>query len=241
MPVVKGDKPTHFGTLNMSINDLKNRAKGISVELFAADLGNLRRAAQNVAEWDCKTLHFGVVDGVFAPEMVGGPGFVAAMDVGLLRDVRLMVQNPVDHVAGYLEAGADMITIQAESADAAEAIKIIQGSGKAVLAGLAVMPGTSLQDAAPLLALNPDVILLPTMDLRDKQRDIAATCARLTELRAQLPDCLLAIEGGVNRENIAEICASGPDIVICGRAILEANKPKRAYIALVKALETKEL
>lgn len=220
----------------MTKNNVKSRAKGVSVEMFAADLGNLRRAAQNIAEWDCHSLHFDVVDGVFAPDMVGGPGFVAALDVGLLRDVHLMVQNPVDHVASYLDAGADIITVQAEANMAAEAIKLVQDADKNVLAGLAIMPGTSLQDVAALLALQPDLILVPSMDLRDKQRDIGAACARLVELRGLVPDCLLAFEGGVTRENIAEISASGPDIVICGRAVLEANKPKRAFIALAKAL-----
>lgn len=222
----------------MNIKELKARARGISVGLFAADLGNLRRAAQNIAEWECKTLHFDVRDGVFVPDMIGGPGFVAAMDVGMLRDVHLMVQNPADHVDSYLKAGADMITVHAESDAAAEAIKAVQASDRTVLAGLALMPGTTLEDAAPLLALQPDLILVPSMDPRDNQRDIAAACARLTELRNIAPDCLLAFEGGVTRESIVEISAFAPDIVVCGRAVLDANKPKRAYTALVKALET---
>jgi len=222
----------------MNTEDLKTRARGISVSLFAADLGNLRRAAQNIAEWDCKTLHFDVRDGVFVPDMIGGPGFVAAMDVGMLRDVRLMVQNPLDHVESYLKAGADIITVHAESDNAAEAIRAIQAANQTVLAGLALMPGTSLQDAAPLLELQPELILVPSMDPRDLQRDISGACMRLNELRNLVPNCLLAFEGGVTRENIGQISASSPDMVVCGRAVLEANKPKRAYTAMVKALET---
>jgi len=140
-------------------------------------------------------------------------------------------------VDSYLKAGADMITVHAESNNTAEAIKAVQAADRPVLAGLALMPGTSLQEAAPLLALNPDVILVPSMDRRDLQRDIGAACARVTELRGLAPDSLLAFEGGVTRENIAQISASAPDIVVCGRAVLEANKPKRAYIALAKALD----
>jgi len=222
----------------MSIDDLKSKIRGISLGLFAADLGNLRRAAQNVAEWGCKTLHFDVMDGVFVPQMVGGPGFVAAMDVGMLRDVHLMVQNPADHVESYIKAGADMITVHAESAGAAKAIEAIKASERPVLAGLALMPGTTLDDAAPLLALNPDMILVLSLDPRGTPPDITAACARLTELRQLAPDAVLAFDGGVTKDSIEEIAASKPDMVVSGSAVLAAKKPKRAYSAMVKALET---
>ncbi len=222
----------------MSINDLKSRAKGISLGLFAADLGNLRRAAQNVAEWDCDILHFDIMDGVFVPQMIGGPGFVAAMDLGLLRDVHLMVQDPAAHVESYIKAGADMITVHAESDNATEAIKIIQASKRPVMAGLALVPGTTLEDAAPLLALNPDMILVLSLDPRGTPADITAACARLTALREIAPDAMLAFDGGVTLDSIAEIAACAPDMVVSGSAVLGAKKPKRAFAAMVKALET---
>ncbi len=221
----------------MSIDDLKSRTRGISLGMFAADLGNLRRAAQNVAEWGCNILHFDVMDGVFVPQMVGGPGFVAAMDVGMLRDVHLMVQNPADHVESYLKAGADMITVHAESDGAAAAIEAIKAATGTVLAGLALMPGTSLEDAAPLLALNPDMILVLSLDPRGTPPDITAACARLLELRQLAPDALLAFDGGVTKETIEEIAACKPDMVVSGSAVLGAKKPKRAYTAMVKALK----
>jgi len=222
----------------MSINDLKSRVKGISLGLFAADLGNLRRAAQNVAEWDCDILHFDIMDGVFVPQMIGGPGFVDAMDVGLLRDVHLMVQDPAAHVESYIKAGADMITVHAESDNAVEAIKIIQASERPVMAGLALMPGTSLDEAAPLLALNPDMILVLSLDPRGTPADITGACDRLSELREIAPGAILAFDGGVTLDSISEIAACAPDMVVSGSAVLGAKKPKRAFTAMVKALET---
>ncbi|MCK4712234.1 MAG: ribulose phosphate epimerase [Marinosulfonomonas sp.] len=222
----------------MTTDDLKSRAKGISLGLFAADLGNLRRAAQNVAEWGCNILHFDIMDGVFVPGMIGGPGFVAAMDVGMLRDVHLMVQNPHDHVEPYIKAGADMITVHAESDNAAEAITAIKAAERPVLAGLALMPGTTLESIQPLLALNPDMILVLSLDPRTgTPPDIESACTQLTELRAVAPDAVLAFDGGVTQNSIREISACAPDMVVSGSAVLGAKKPKRAYTAMVKALE----
>lgn len=222
----------------MNITDLKSRAKGISLGLFAADPGNLRRTAQNVAEWGCHILHFDIMDGVFVPQMIGGPSFVEAMGPGLLRDVHLMVRNPAAHVESYIKAGADMITVHAESENAAEAIKIIQASERPVLAGLALMPGTTLDDAAPLLALVPDMILVLSLDPRGTPADITAACARLTGLRKIAPDAVLAFDGGVTLDSIAEIAACAPDMVVSGSAVLGAEKPEAAFAAMVKALET---
>lgn len=223
----------------MTRNDLKSKISGISIGLFAADLGNLRRSAQNIAEWGCKSLHFDVMDGVFVPQMLGGAGFVSAMDVGMLRDVHLMVQNPADHVGHYIKAGADMITVQAESDTAAVAIERIQSSERTVLAGLALMPGTTLEQAKPLLALAPDMITVLTFDPRGNiPIDITSACARITELRSLAPEAVLVFDGGVTQDSIAEIAACAPDMVVSGSAILTAKKPKRAYAAMLKMLTT---
>lgn len=230
--------PTEIGK-TMTKDQLLSRAKGMSIGLFAADLGNLRRAAQNIAEWDCDILHFDVMDGVFVPSMIGGPGFVSAMDVGMLRDVHLMVQNPAQHVDSYINAGADIITVHAESDNAAEAVERIKAADRPVLAGLALMPDTTLEQAAALLALAPDVITVLSLDPRDAEMtiDITQACARITELRNLAPNALLAFDGGVNREAIDEIATCSPDMVVSGSAVLRAKKPKRAYIAMRKALE----
>ena len=224
----------------MNHDDLKTKARGLSIGLFGADLGNLRRAAQNIAEWDCNILHFDVMDGVFVPEMIGGPGFVAATDIGMLIDVHLMVQNPVDHVDSYINAGADIITVHAESNNAAEAIVRIKAAEKTacrpVLAGLALMPDTTLNEAAPLLALKPDIILVLSFDPRGAPVDIPTACQRLTDLRALAPDAVLSFEGGVTKETIDEIAACGPDMMVSSNAILDVKKPKRAYDAMLKAL-----
>ena len=226
----------------MSIDELKSQCNGISLGLFAADLGNLRRAAQNAAEWGCNILHFDIMDGVFVPGMIGGPGFVAAIDVGMLRDVHLMVQKPVDHVASYVKAGADMITIHAEATNAVQAISAIREAAKAqnrnVLAGFALMPDTALSEVAPLLALNPDMILVLSLDPRGTPADITMACARLRELRTLAPEAVLAFDGGVTNESITEIAACAPDMVVSGSAVLSAKKPKRSYSAMEKALKT---
>lgn len=222
-----------------ALEDLKSRSRGISLGLFAADLANLQEAANSAASWGCDLLHFDVMDGVFVPGMTAGPGFVKALDTGMLRDVHLMVEKPAQHVASYVKAGADIITVHAEAKGAAEAISAIRlsaaAAGHPVLAGLGIMPGTSLEKISDLLDLKPDLILVLSLDPRGKiPPDITAACDRLTELRAMFGASgpLLAFDGGVTLDSIAEIAACQPDMIVSGSAVFGAGNPQAAFKAM---------
>lgn len=226
---------------NTTLEALKSRSRGISLGLLAADLGNLREAAKDAANWGCDILHFDVMDGVFVPGMTAGPGFVKALDTGMLRDVHLMVEKPAQHVAAYVKAGADIITVHAEAEGAAQAINTIRLSadeaGCPVIVGLGIMPDTSLEEISDLLSLKPDMILVLSLDPRGKNPpDITAACNRLCELRTMFGDNgpLLAFDGGVTLDSITEIAACQPDLIVSGSAVFGAKNPQEAFNAMAK-------
>jgi ribulose-phosphate 3-epimerase len=221
-------------------NSLKTQATGISLGIMAADQGDLRTAARQTAGWGCNILHFDVMDGVFVPAMTAGPANVKALETGQLRDVHLMIENPSLHVASYVRAGADMITVHAEAPDAADAITTIRAAAIAaerpVLTGLALMPGTSLDDATDLLALKPDMILILSLDPRTRNPpDLTAACARVAELRKRAPDTVLAFDGGVTHDTLPVIAAAKPDMIVSGSAVFGASDPKTAFEAMARA------
>ncbi len=222
------------------MDTLKSRATGISLGVFAADAGNLRSAAKTAMGWGCDILHFDIMDGVFVPAMIGGPAFVKALNTGALRDVHLMVENPADHVASYVKAGADIIVVHAESNDPAAAINKIRAAARdadrTVIAGLAFMPDTPLDEVSDLLGLNPEMILVLSLDPRTKNPpDITKACARVAELRTLAPEALLAFDGGVTLDSITEIRACKPDMIVSGSAVLGAKNPERAFAQMAKS------
>ena len=215
---------------------LLDRSRGISVGIYAAPLGALGAASAQLAGWGARLVHFDVMDGVFVPQITGGPAFVKALGDGLVRDVHLMVADPDAQVDAFAQAGADIITIHAEAATAATALAAVRAAsarlGRPILAGLGVMPGTPLEQLDPLLALQPDMILMLSLDPRTgTPPDLALAGERLRALadRAAPARPLLALDGGVTEKTIALACAERPDIVVSGSAIFGAPDPEAAY------------
>ena len=60
-------------------------------------------------------IHFNVMDGHFCPMMTFGPPVVAGLKTLLLKDVDLMIEEPLDKAESFVAAGADIVTIHAES------------------------------------------------------------------------------------------------------------------------------
>jgi ribulose-phosphate 3-epimerase len=189
-------------------------------------------------------LHFDVMDGVFVPAITGGPLFVKALATGMARDVHLMVDKPSRHAATFAEAGADIITVHAEADDAAEALTSVRSSSyqmrRPIVAGLALMPDTSVETAAPLLALEPDLILVLALDPRSGTApDIARACEKLAALAERTAGWapLLAFDGGVTAATIGAVSLSRPDIVVSGGAIFAAPDPAQAFRHLASAFD----
>ncbi len=222
--------------MRAALTDLKSRARGISLGLYAADLGGLRGAAKTAAGWGCEIAHFDEMDGNFVPAMIGGPAFVGAVGQGLLRDVHLMVARPSRLVPAYVKAGVDMITVHAEAPDAGDAIRIIRevadSAGRPVLAGLGLFPGTPLDAIGGLLDMAPDMILVLSLDPRTGAApDIAGACERLGEIRHRCTanNPVLAFDGGVTTNTIDQIAAAQPDMIVSGSAVLKSDDPAQTY------------
>lgn len=225
------------------LDTLKARCHGISLGVFAGDNGDLRGVARSAADWGCDILHFDVMDGVFVPQISGGPGFVKALACEQILDVHLMIQRPAGQVAAFVAAGADVVTVQAESEAPNEALLAVRNAaeqlGRPVLAGLCLLPGTSLEDASDLLALEPDLLLVAALDPRAGQApDIASACRRVADLRrmAGRNRPLIAFDGGVTTASISQIADVSPDLVVSGSAVLRAEDPAAAYRIMAEAL-----
>jgi len=212
--------------------NLKARARGISLGLYAGELAALGDSARAAVGWGASILHFDEMDGNFVPGFLGGAPLVAATRKAVpkaLLDVHLMHARPAEQAGAYLKAGADLITVHAEAPGAARALEAIRGSERPVLAGLALMPSTAPDP--DLLAL-ADLILVLSLDPRDGSKpDISSACTRLETLRGRTyqTNPLLAFDGGVTLEAIDQIAGVRPDLIVSGSAVMKHDTPRGAF------------
>ena len=213
---------------------LKHDQTRLSLGIFAADLGALTSEGHEAESWGAELLHFDVMDGVFVPQFTGGAGFVAGHSDDLLMDVHLMVQRPAEQVAAFVKAGADILTIHVESDAPAEALntarETAQKLNKDMLVGYALMPGTDLSALDDLWVTQPDIILVLSLDPRTSDgADVSAACDRVRLLKSQHPGVLIQFDGGVTMDTIAEITASGAELIVSGSAIFKAQDRPAAF------------
>ncbi len=214
---------------------LRELCPTVSVGVLAAntmslgdDLAALDGAAVGI-------LHFDVMDGCFCPAMTFGAGFVKGIKTNLLKDVHLMIENPLPKLGNYVSAGADILTVHVESCPA-HIHRVFQEIGKmtnandpqrGIVRGVAIDPGTPLEAIEPLLDDIEMVTILAINPGWGGQKFIPATAGRLAAARKLMSgrDMLLCVDGGITRDNIADIAKMDVDIAVTGSAVFDGKNP----------------
>jgi ribulose-phosphate 3-epimerase len=214
-------------------DQLRSAAPQISVGILTADWMSLGAELNLLENAGVRLLHFDVMDGCFCPMMALGPQLIRGLKTSLLKDVHLMVNEPLTKVESFVSAGADIITVHAESSRHVHRLlqeigKLpnVNDSNRGVVRGLALNPGTPLESIQPLLDELELVLLLAVNPGWGGQKFIPSTRARLALLKKIIGNkVLIAIDGGITRENIKEVVQMGADIIVTGSAIFDGKAP----------------
>ncbi len=215
---------------------LRQLSPTLSVGVLAADLMKLGEEVSQLEKTDVKLAHVDVMDGCFTPMMTVGPSFVKALKTPLLKDVHLMIQDPLEKVDEYVAAGADVITVHAESGTHIHRVfqKLGQMSNandpaRGLVRGVALNPGTPLAVLNPLIDEVELIMLLGINPGWGGQSFIPSTFARIEEVKGMVAkaekDILVCVDGGVTRDNITDLATAGVDIVVTGSAVFDGKNP----------------
>lgn len=228
---------------------LKQSAPTISVGVMTADMMNLRSEVGILEQTDVRLLHFDVMDGCFIPMMTVGPPFIKAVKTSLLKDVHLMVLDPIDKIQQYVDAGADILTVHVESGPHPHRPLQIMGKltnandpQRGIVRGVAINPGTAVETLEPLVDEVDMITLLAINPGWGGQQFIDSTRRRLGRVRQMIAesgrDILLCIDGGVTKSNIGEVAALGADIVVTGSAVFDGKAPAENARFMLDALRS---
>lgn len=220
----------------VAVQALRQQAPILSVGILTANWMSMASEITLLEQAGIKILHFDVMDGCFCPAMTLGAPLVGAVRTSLLKDVHLMIEDPLEKVGSYVSAGADIITVHLESCvhihrvlQRLAALQPARSTYGGLIRGVAINPGTPLESLQPLLEELELILILAVNPGWGGQQFLSSTFSRLAKAKQMIADSgkdiLLAVDGGVNRGNISEIAALKLDLIVSGSAIFDGKAP----------------
>jgi ribulose-phosphate 3-epimerase len=204
------------------------QAVRIAPSILSADFADLGAEVRAITEAGADYIHIDIMDGHFVPNLTIGPAVVAALRGHSDKpfDVHLML-SPVDpFIAGFIDVGADIVTVHPESGPHLHrSIQLIKSRDRR--AGVALNPGTPAEavdhvldavDLVLVMSVNPgfggQAFIHPMLDkIRALRAKIDATGRRID----------LQVDGGVNGETAALAVAAGADVLVAGTAVFSGG------------------
>ncbi|MBR9759972.1 ribulose-phosphate 3-epimerase [bacterium] len=205
--------------------DLIRSRPQLSVATLSADMGNQNAALQTLKENDVNLLHFDVMDGNIWPNITVGSPFVAGLKTDLLKDVHLLINKPKQHIDAFANGGADLISFSVEyTAHINDTLARISAH-EDIVRGVSLNPGTSPSFIKDYLDQIDYVLLLGVGPYSGKELFLDDIPPKIKTLLEWKPELLICIDGGVNKNTIAQISAMNPHFVVSGSAIFNNEDP----------------
>ena len=219
----------------------------IAPSLLAADFGRLAEQVALVEDGGADMLHLDIMDGHFVPNLSFGVPVVKAISryAKTMLDTHLMITDPAQYAAKFVEAGSGGITFHIETIEQPKVL-IRQLRDLGVQVGVSLNPGTPAEALDEILA-EVDMVLVMTVWPGFGGQSFMNEClSKIETIAGQLrADQALQVDGGINLDTAALVAQAGADTLVAGSAIFGHEDPPkmiselRAVAAARAAMEPK--
>ncbi len=202
--------------------------KKISPSILSADFTRLGDEITAVVAAGADYLHIDVMDGHFVPNITIGPLVVKAARpvTDIPFDVHLMISQPELYIEEFVKAGADIISIHAETAiHLHRTLTHIRDCG--AKAAVALNPATPVNVLDHVLTELDMVLIMSVNPGFEGQKFIPEVIPKIKALREKIDKLGLPIEievdGGINSATIESVSNAGADVFVAGSAIYHSK------------------
>ena len=199
--------------------------------ILSADFARLAQEIACVERGGATILHLDVMDGHFVPNLTIGPPVVESIrkSTRLHLDVHLMIENPERYVTEFVKAGANSVSVHYEACRHLDGtLGMIREAG--AMAGAVLNPATPVAVLEDVLEVADYVLLMSVNPGFGGQKLIPYVLDKVRRLntmrRAKKLALPIEIDGGVHRENLAEVVRAGCDWIVTGSAVFHSPDPE---------------
>jgi ribulose-phosphate 3-epimerase len=205
----------------------------VSPSILASNFSSLGEEVQSITKAGADYIHVDVMDGHFVPNLTIGPDIVKSIrdKSDIPFDVHLMIDPVQPYIEGFVNAGADIISIHPEANDDTDAcLKKIKSHN--VKAGLAINPDTNWEVVKPYMNVLDLILVMSVHPGFGGQKFISSALDKLKALRKEIDqsgrDIELEIDGGINFENIQSVIDAGANVIVAGTATFKGGQSEYA-------------
>lgn len=176
-------------------------------------------------------LHLDIMDGKFVPNTTPGVGMLKKINkFDFVFDTHLMVEDPINYIDKFYNAGSDIITFHYEAVkDVLPLIRKIKSLG--IKCGVSIKPGTSPEVLLPYLKELDQILIMSVEPGFGGQKFMESSLDKikyLDELRNKNDEYnyLIEVDGGINLNNVEMVRNAGCNVVVMGTALINSTDKK---------------
>lgn len=214
----------------------------ISPSILGANLCNLEKDIKQLQNSGIKTIHIDIMDGNFVPNIAFGIDIVKALRsiTNMELDVHMMVANPDLFIESLVDAGADSITVHAETCPHLyKTIYTIKSFG--IKAGIAINPATPIEVVKHISQMVNMVLVMTVEPGFGGQKFIPFMADKINEVKKYKKinnlEYDIQVDGGINFENINEVIKAGANDIVIGSSIFNDNGIEENVKSFYKLLD----